>query len=140
MGAGLVCQNGAVAFVDKAGKAILSEVPGGRTMEAAEVQGEQTFHVRQQWLADADEAFYGLGQHQYGLTNIRGYDIELWQHNTEIAVPLLLSSKGYGIFWENNSYTKFGDPQPFAAIPADHLVDATGAAGGFTRTSFPMRR
>ena len=105
-------------------------------LEPAEVQGEKTFHVRQQWESDPDEALYGLGQHQYGFVNIKGWDMELWQHNTEVAVPLLVSSKGYGILWDNPSFTKFGDPREFAAIPADHLLDVGGTAGGLTRTSF----
>jgi alpha-D-xyloside xylohydrolase len=131
--------NGEVTFVDKAGKVILAEVPGGaggREFEAAEVQGEKTYHVRQQWAGDAGEGLYGMGQHQYGVTNIKGYDFELWQRNTEIAVPLLVSSKGYGILWDNNSLTKFGSPKEYGAIPADHMLDAKGEAGGFTRTSY----
>jgi len=127
-------ETGAITFQDASGKAILAEA--GRTIEPAEVQGEQTHHVRQQWLPDEKEALYGLGQHQFGLANIKGYDIDLWQHNTEIAIPLLVSSKGYGIFWDNTSLTKFGDPREFAAIPADHLVDAGGNTGGLTETPF----
>ncbi len=127
---------GAVRFEDLAGKVILAETPKGREMEAAEVQGEQTHHVRQQWLPDANEALYGLGQHQYGAVDIKGYDIELWQHNTEIVVPMLVSSKGYGIFWDNPSYTKFGNPRAYEAIPADHVFDSSGKAGGFTATPY----
>ena len=125
-------QSGAVHFEDLSGKTILAEAPHGRTLEPAAVQGEQTHHARQQWLPNADESLYGLGQHQYGLVNIKGQDIELWQHNTEIAVPFLVSSKGYGIFWDNPSYTKFGNPRGYEAIPTDHLFDMNGKPGGFT--------
>jgi alpha-D-xyloside xylohydrolase len=129
-GAVSVARAGAAA----GGPPLLAET--ARTLTPAEIQGEKTFHVRQQWATTPDEAFFGLGQHQYGLTNIKGYDIDLWQHNTEVAVPLLLSSKGYGIFWNNDSFTKFGDPRDYTPIPAERLTAADGTAGGFTRTSF----
>ncbi len=131
-----VSPTGDVSFIDKGGKAILAEAPGARSFEPAEVQGEKTHHVRQQWVTEPDEGLFGLGQHQFGLVNVKGYDFDLWQHNTEIAVPFLVSSKGYGILWDNNSLTKFGDPRDFAAIPAERMLDAAGNAGGFTRTAF----
>ncbi len=82
---------GRLAFLDAAGRPVLAEKPGGRGLEPAEVQGERTFHVRQQWLENADESLYGLGQHQLGLVDIKGYDLDLWQHNGTVdrAVPRL---------------------------------------------------
>jgi alpha-D-xyloside xylohydrolase len=127
---------GDIAFLDKAGNTLLAEAPGTRRFEPVTVQGGETYHLRQQWRSQPDESLMGLGQHQAGLVNIKGYDLDLWQQNTEIVVPLLVSSKGYGILWDNNSYTKFGDPRDYTAIPADHLFSADGAPGGFTRTSF----
>jgi alpha-D-xyloside xylohydrolase len=123
---------GAVSFADALGHPILAEAPGSRTMEAAEVQGDNTFHVQQRWKAQADESLYGLGQMQLGITDIKGYDLDMWQHNTNIVVPFLVSSKGYGILWDNTSFTRFGDLRPFEAIPAADLFDATGAQGGLT--------
>jgi alpha-D-xyloside xylohydrolase len=125
---------GAVSFVDRAGSPILAEGP--REMTPADVQGEKTFHVSQTWKASADESLYGLGQHHLGLSDIKGYDVDLWQHNGTVAIPFLVSSRGYGIFWDNTSYTRFGDLRPWAAIPPAQLVDATGKAGGLTATYF----
>ena len=124
---------GAVTFLDAAGQAILAERPGGRTIEPALVQGEKTFHVRQQWEPVADESLHGLGQQQLGAVDIKGLDLELWQRNTTVVVPFLVSSRGYGILWDNCSYTRFGDVRPFVAIPAEFLRDAAGQAGGLTR-------
>ena len=59
--------------------------------------------------ATADESLYGLGQHQQGLIDIKGYDLDLRQYNTEVFVPFLVSSRGYGILWDNTSFTRFGD-------------------------------
>jgi alpha-D-xyloside xylohydrolase len=128
--------SGAVAFLDAKGLPILREKSGGRAMEAAEVEGEQTQHVGQQWEPQADEALYGLGQHQLGLLNIKGYDLDLWQHNTTVAVPFFVSSRGYGILWDNTSYTRFGDLREPEAVPAAQLFDASGHPGGLTGSYF----
>jgi len=125
-------QTGAVSFADAAGRPILAEAPGSRTLESATVQGENTFNIQQKWKAQADESLYGLGQMQLGITDIKGYDLDLWQHNTNIVVPFLVSSRGYGILWDNTSFTRFGDLRPFVAIPPANLYDASGAKGGLT--------
>ena len=104
---------GAVAFFDSNGKPILAEKTDGRTLTPAEVQGEQTFHVRQQWKPNADESLYGLGQRQIGILDIKGWDLDLWQHNTHVVVPFLVSSCGYGVLWDNLSFTRFGDLREF---------------------------
>ena len=127
---------GAVSFYDAEGQPILAEKTGGRIITPAEVQGENTFHVSQQWEANTDESLYGLGQLQFGTVDIKGYDLDLWQHNTCVVVPLLVSSRGYGVFWDNLSYTRFGDLRPFEPIPAEDLIDTTGQPGGLTTGTF----
>jgi len=127
---------GAVAFYDAAGRRIVAEMPGGRELTPAEVLGERTYHVRQVWQAERGEALYGLGQRQEGLTDLRGYDLDLWQRNTSEVVPVLVSSRGYGIFWDNTSFTRFGDPRPFVPIPAAQLLDRDGRPGGLTGTYY----
>lgn len=125
-------QTGAVSFIDVSGRPMLSETPGSRVLERVSVQGEQTFHIQQKWKAREDESLYGLGQMQLGITDIKGYDLDLWQHNTNIVVPFLVSSNGYGILWDNTSFTHFGDRRAFASIPAADLLDADGKPGGLT--------
>jgi alpha-D-xyloside xylohydrolase len=119
---------GRVTFLDLNGNTILAERPnGGRTMTAATVQGESTSNVRQEWEPNTDESLYGLGQHQQGLMNIKDYDLDLHQYNTEIFIPYLVSSRGYGILWDNTSFSRFGDP-----VDAVPLSGVTGlyASGG----------
>jgi alpha-D-xyloside xylohydrolase len=123
-------ESGAVSFADADGHPILAEVGGSRILEPATVQGETTFHLRQKWKAQADESLYGLGQMQLGIADIKGYDLDLWQHNTNVVVPFLVSSKGYGILWDNTSFTRFGDLRPFEPIPAADLYDANSKPGG----------
>ena len=47
-----------------------------------------------------------------------------------------MSSRGYGILWDNTSYSRFGDLREPSFIPADQLVDATGTSGGLTASYF----
>ena len=123
-------QSGAVSFADHAGHPLLNEAPGGRVLDPATVQGDQTFHIQQKWESADGESLYGLGQMQLGTVDIKGYDLDLWQHNTNVVVPFLVSSKGYGIFWDNTSFTRFGDLRPFTTIPAADLFDEKGKEGG----------
>jgi alpha-D-xyloside xylohydrolase len=123
---------GAATFLDANGKPILAEAAGGRLMQPAEVQGEDTFHVRQQWLPNAGESLYGLGQQQLGIVDIKGTDLDLWQRNTTVIVPFLVSSDGYGILWDNTSYSRFGDLREFSEIPAENLFDKDAKQGGLT--------
>jgi alpha-D-xyloside xylohydrolase len=124
---------GAVTFLDRAtGAPILAEAT--RSIVPAVVQGEATTHVQQTWKAQADESLHGLGQMQLGLVDVKGYDLDLWQHNTNVTVPYLVSSRGYGIFWNNTSFTRFGDLRPFEDIPAYALLDTKDTVGGLTLT------
>ena len=54
-----------------------------------------------------DEFLYGLGQFQDGYSNVRGLSRRLTQVNTQISIPMLISSKGYGILWNNYGLTEF---------------------------------
>jgi alpha-D-xyloside xylohydrolase len=110
--------DGAVAFADASGHAILAEAPNGHRLTPAEVQGEQTFHVQQLWTANGDESLYGLGQRQEGRLDVKGYDFDLWQRNTVVEIPMLVSSRGYGILWDNTAPSKFGDIAPFEPLAA----------------------
>lgn len=123
---------GAITFFDSAGHPVLAERAGGRTLTLAEVQGAQTWQVRQQWEPDAAESLYGLGENQLGLVDIKGYDLDLWQHNGSVVIPFLVSSRGYGILWDNPSYTRFGDLRRFEPIPGARLLDQAGRPGGLT--------
>jgi alpha-D-xyloside xylohydrolase len=97
-----------------------------RTYDSAELNGEMTFHVEDRFAPDASEGFYGLGQHQSGMFNYRGATIELAQNNTDIAIPLLLSSKGYALMWNTASLTYVDNRFPLELnlrSLAGHAVD-----------------
>jgi len=54
-----------------------------------------------------DEYLYGLGQFQDGFLNVRGLSRRLTQVNTQISIPMFLSSKGYGLLWNNYGLVEF---------------------------------
>ena len=105
--------SGQVSFLDGSGKAILNE-SSRAAFEPKTVEGQKFLAVRQQFNRGTDEGFYGLGQHQNGQMNYRGEDVELAQHNMDIAVPFVVSTRNYGLLWNNNSITRFGNPKPYA--------------------------
>lgn len=130
---------GAVTFADPSGAVILAEkAGGGRTLTPATVQGEATTSVRQEWAPNAGEALYGLGQHQHGLINIKDTDLDLHQYNTEIVNPFLTSSAGYGILWDNTSYSRFGDLGDATPLPGTTGLYATGGEVGDAITTGGM--
>jgi alpha-D-xyloside xylohydrolase len=99
-------KGGNLAYSDIQGKPLLREGSNEpRTYEKAEVNGEVTYHVTDRFAPERTEALYGLGQHQNGMFNYRGATVELGQNNTDVAIPLLVSSKGYAVMWNTASLT-----------------------------------
>ena len=130
-------QTGEIGFYHSNGDPILVEKKGGgKIITPAEVLGEETFHIQQLFDSPPDEAFYGLGQHQYDWMNYRGRDLDLYQINCVAAVPFVVSSRNYGILWDNNSRSKFGDPEPYQPLSVLKLHDLQGGAGGLTTEYF----
>ena len=94
-------------------------------MTPTEVNGEKTYHAEMfSNLWDSTEAFYGLGQHQAGVWNYHGEDVALSQDNTNISVPMFLSSNGYGIFWNNASRSRFNNRFPHALYLSSEVADS----------------
>jgi len=83
---------------------------GYRSLRPVEVNGEKTFRAEVVFpIYGSQEGLYGLGQHQAGVWNYRGETVELSQENTNIAIPLLVSTNGYGIFWNNPSRSEMNN-------------------------------
>ena len=122
--------NGNVTFRNAAGRrrARAKAAPAGFT--PVDRRGQAVSRRAQQFNRGTDEGFYGLGQHQNRQMNYNGEDVELAQHNMDIAVPFVVSTRNYGLLWDNNSITRFGDPEPypFAGGAGDGLK-VTGADG-----------
>jgi alpha-D-xyloside xylohydrolase len=111
-------KTGALVFLGKDGAPFLREAPdGGKTLAPSQTAGIATHSIDQKFMLDPTEALYGLGQRPSGVMNYVGSTVHLEQVNGDVAIPVLLSSKGYGVFWNNPAITdviisKASDPHP----------------------------
>ena len=103
--------NGAIEFLDADGKTITTATGLGPSSLPADANGA----VKQLFALDENEAAYGLGQHQGGLMDYRGNTVRLQQANRDVAVPMFVSSRGYGILWNNASVTNVDVSLPQAS-------------------------
>ncbi|MES2441874.1 MAG: TIM-barrel domain-containing protein [Pseudomonadota bacterium] len=106
--------DGRVQFRDAAGKIVLAQGHGEWFSKTGNPQGFDM--VAQQFNRGTDEGFFGLGQHQNRQMNYNGEDVELAQHNMDIAVPFLVSTRNYGVLWDNNGISRFGDPVAYQKV------------------------
>ncbi|MBP1666874.1 MAG: glycoside hydrolase family 31, partial [Bacteroidetes bacterium] len=128
---------GAVTFRDKNDKILLRESEkGGKSFYPVSVEGTDGFSLHQVFDSPSDEAFYGLGQHQSDEFNYKGLNESLYQYNTKVSVPFIVSNRNYGILWDNYSLTKFGDPREYSQISQFRLYDNMGKEGALTVTYF----
>jgi alpha-D-xyloside xylohydrolase len=117
---------GAVRFLTSDGQTILGEQPNhGRTFAGADVEASRD-GIQQEFLLSPSEAIYGLGQHQEGFFDLRDIPIRLLQANTNIAIPFLLSTKGYGLLWNDAALTDFN--------PTDETIKLDDKGVGSFRT------
>ncbi len=124
-------RTGAVTFADKTGHILLQEAAdGGKAMTPTAIEAQPTFISEQTFNSPPDEALYGLGQYQDGLWNWRGIPRQLQQINGQIGLPMIVSSKGYGLLWDNASLTDFN--------PVDNEVALTRE--NQTTTNAPQSR
>jgi alpha-D-xyloside xylohydrolase len=115
--------NSSIIFYDASGRKLTQE--NTRALNPTEVNGEKTYRSERftnMW--ESQEAFYGLGQHQAGVLNYRGEAMDISQDNTNISVPLLLSSNGYGIFWNNGSRSRFNNRFVHALYLGSEVADS----------------
>lgn len=106
-------ERGNLSFRTTTGESLLNEgnsIP--RTYEPVELNGQHTYRVTDRFSPTINEAIYGLGQHQNGMFNYRGATVELGQNNTDVAIPMLISNKGYGLMWNTAALTYFDNRFP----------------------------
>jgi alpha-D-xyloside xylohydrolase len=131
--AAVTIATGAVRFTDRQGREILAEKKGGgRDFEEVAFNGEPSFHIRQTFSLQPGEVVYGLGQHQDGQLDYKGRQITLFQNNSEVAIPFLVSDRNYGLLWDNYSLTRVGDLRTYEQLSALKLFSRDGQAGWLT--------
>ena len=116
------------------------------TVRLLDSQGHTRFEATRHELANGratlafatsdDDHQYGLGQFQDGYANVRGLSRRLTQVNTQISIPMLLSSKGYGILWNNYGLTDFNPCSQWVRLTrregdgSKEVVSVTSTEGG----------
>ena len=129
----LVCPDGSLSFFDQDGKLLAG---GGRmSFKPTSVEGKDAFSVRTMFASSDDESFYGLGQQQSGEFDHKGRSEELYQYNTKVSVPFVVSTKGYGILFDAYSLSRWGNPEPYKQLGEIFtLFDKDGVEGALTGT------
>lgn len=108
-------KTGTLTYTNAAGKVFLSEKANSRKLVSGTTMGEPSYSAELGFDSPADEYLFGLGQFQDGYYNLRNVPRKLIQVNTQIAIPFLYSSKGYGILWHQYGLTNFN--------PADNNIE-----------------
>lgn len=148
--ANVLASTGEVWFTDSLGKVILHEQNGGgKTFspyscrqtsyspggEGATENVYDGWSIRTVFESPDDEAFYGLGQHQADDWNYKGKNEELFQYNTKVSVPFIVSSRNYGILFDTYSLCRFGNPDDYGQLGTEfRLTDKDGMEGALTGT------
>ena len=137
--ASVLASTGEVWFTDEDGQMILRENKGGgKDFTPITVEGTQGYTIRQVFESPADEAFYGLGQHQADEFNYKGKNEELFQYNTKVSVPFIVSNKNYGILLDSYSLCRFGNPNDYSQLgEVFKLFDKYGKEGALTGNYVP---
>lgn len=154
----------AIKYMDKTGHVITSEDNAeNKTMQPATIAGINTYNVTTQFNSPADEALFGLGCHPEDSLSInyKGRNQEMLIKYMTGAIPVLLSTKGYGLLWDNYSASNFYGGEAgntkfkyvsesgkqvdyyfFYGPDFDHIIDiyrtATGRAPMFPKWSFGL--
>ena len=141
---------GDVAFYDAQGKKLLKEAKNGKSFKHFRVP-ERELGVLQRQLSEEElnglswqlqferdpqlKAVYGLGQHQAEEYNMLGKNEELYQYNTKVSVPFVMTNLNFGLLWDSYSLGRWGNPNDYIQLNrAFKLYDKHGKAGHLTGT------
>ncbi len=154
----------AITYFDSLGHIITAEdKQSNKTMQAATIAGINTYNCSTQFTSPADEALYGLGCHPEDSLSInyKGRNQSMLIKYMTGAIPVLLSTKGYGLMWDNYSASNFYGAEAgntkfryvsesgkqvdyffFYGPGFDHIIDlyrtATGKAPMFGKWAFGL--
>lgn len=99
-----------IEYISESGKIIVKDKRGNIVVETTGKPDGRALSL----VSPNDEHLYGTGQFQDGYLDVRGLTRRLTQVNTQISIPFILSSKGYGLLWNNTGMTDFN--------PADNTI------------------
>jgi alpha-D-xyloside xylohydrolase len=96
---------GIVSYTDLSDTALVAE--SSKSTTATTVQGTSTYKIATAFTSTSDEALFGLGQQPSSTSNRKNSSVHLANSNGNIFIPVLVSNKGYGLFWDNPSTGDF---------------------------------
>jgi alpha-D-xyloside xylohydrolase len=111
--------NDSISVSNSAGKPLLtmcrwSMVPNASDAPASSSAEQQKpdagYRISATFDSPTGEHYYGLGQQQQGFLDLRDHQIKCWHDygaigGENVCVPFLVSSRGYGLIWDNPSKT-----------------------------------
>ena len=127
-------QQGTVMVRDTRGNTVFTATR--HQLKPSAVADEPTYEATLAFCSPEDECLFGLGQFQDGYSNVRGLSRRLTQVNTQISIPMLISSKGYGILWNNYGLVEFNPADQCVAMKRQEgdgkreVVNVTSTEGG----------
>jgi alpha-D-xyloside xylohydrolase len=133
-------KSGVLSFSDDKGIVFLKEKEGTRQLVPGYVGGEPCFIAEQSFVSPADEYLFGLGQFQDGHFNIRNITRRLTQVNSQIAVPFIYSSKGYGLLWHQYGLTDFNPADNLISLEKQENLTMNNQAADVSTTAGAQRR
>lgn len=119
MGIAINQKSGNIVFSTNSGISLLQEKEGSSAFTPFNDAGNNTFTIQQSFVLDRDETIYGLGQQQRGKMNQRNVSLNMIQGNTDDYITFFQSVKGYGLFWDNYSPTRFVDNAEGTSFKSD---------------------
>ncbi|MFI3331682.1 MAG: glycoside hydrolase family 31 protein [Rikenellaceae bacterium] len=115
-----ISDKGVIEYVNSKGKQLISETLEESYIDLTKTEG----YMISQGFTCEDEALYGLGQYQSGIMNWKHVPATFIQYNQEVVIPFILSTKNYGILWNNYSVSQFN--------PASKEITFQGQEAGST--------
>jgi alpha-D-xyloside xylohydrolase len=98
-----------LTFLQADGKLITQERADSSQLKQISISNAQTYEVKQTFTLSTDEALYGLGQYDQPYMDYRGQRVLMVQTNIGIVVPVLISTRRYGLLWDSYSKSTFED-------------------------------
>lgn len=103
--------DGSLIFMTAKGDTLLREKGAATFRQHGTGVDKGRYEVAQSWLLDKKEPLFGLGQRKDNDLSVRGKHITLWNTNTYTTIPVIISGKGYGLFWDNMGRSFFDDDE-----------------------------
>lgn len=111
---------GALRFLDSAGKLYTEEQPQRpQDLKLVTISNAPSYEAVNRFVLRPDEAIYGFGFTGDDTSNRRGKDLLLVQTNVGIIIPVMMSSRRYGVLWDTYSQMRFKDEAGEASLWAE---------------------